>query len=439
MSWDPREAIERKRAGASIPAEALERLIAGYAEGDVADGPMAAFLMACVLQGMDAAETAAMTRAFVASGRTVELGDVGRPVVDKHSTGGVGDAVSLVFAPLVAALGLACVKISGRGLGHTGGTIDKLEAIPGFRTDLDPDAIRDQAASVGCVIASQTADLVPADGAVYALRDATATVRSIPLIAASVMAKKLAIDSDLILLDVKAGSGAFMRDPREAGELVEACLAIARDAGRDAAAAITDMSQPLGTTIGNALEIAEAIDVLRGRREGRLRDLSIWFAARALARLTHIEIEAASRRAAASLTDGSALEAFRAMIAAQHGDAAVIDDPWSVLPAAAVQTPIAGDRTGFLVRADAAAIGEAAVRLGAGRRRKHEPIDPAVGIVLEPKVGDRIEAGASIGAVHAHDDELGRATVAAVLAALTVADEPGPAPPLVYAWSEEVR
>ena len=241
-----------------------------------------------------------MTRAFVASGTTVELGGIGRPVVDKHSTGGVGDAVSLVFAPLVAALGLACVKISGRGLGHTGGTIDKLEAIPGFRTDIAPDAIREQATSVGCVIAAQTADLVPADGAVYALRDATATVRSIPLIAASVMAKKLAIASDLIVLDVKAGSGAFMADPREAAQLVDACLAIARRAGRDAAAAITDMSQPLGTTIGNALEVAEAIEVLRGQRAGRLRELSVWLAGRALARLTRVDVDTATERAAAA-------------------------------------------------------------------------------------------------------------------------------------------
>lgn len=439
MIEDPRTIIATKRDGGSVPVRPLERLVQDYAEGRVADGPMGAFLMACVLRGMDAEETAAMTRAFVASGTTVELGGIGRPVVDKHSTGGVGDAVSLVFAPLVAALGLACVKISGRGLGHTGGTIDKLEAIPGFRTDIVPDALREQAMSVGCVIAAQTEDLVPADGAVYALRDATATVRSTPLIAASVMAKKLAIASDLIVLDVKAGSGAFMADPREAAQLVDACLAIARRAGRDAAAAITDMSQPLGTTIGNALEVAEAIEVLRGQRAGRLRDLSVWLAGRALARLTRVDVDTATDRAAATLSDGTALEALRAMIAAQHGDPAVIDDPWSVLPAAPVRAPIESDRAGFLDRVDAAAVGEAAARLGAGRRHKHEPIDPAVGIVLTPKVGDRIELGAPVGTVHARDAGLGYETAAAVLAALGVADEPVEEPPLVYAWSEEVR
>jgi thymidine phosphorylase len=291
---------------------------------------------------------------------------------------------------------------------------------------------------VGCVIAAQTADLVPADGAVYALRDATATVRSIPLIAASVMAKKLAIGSDLILLDVKAGSGAFMRDPREASQLVDACLGIARDEGRDAAAAISDMSQPLGTAIGNALEIAEAIEVLRGQRTGLLRDLSVWLAARALARLTGTSVESATERAAARLSDGSALESFRAMIRAQQGVASVVDDPWSVLPTAPVQVPISVNRTGFVTGMDAVAVGEVAARLGAGRQRKLEPIDPAVGIVLTPKVGDRIEDGQPIGVVHARDEQQGRAAAIAVGAALTIGEESGERPPMVYAWSEEV-
>jgi len=439
VSWDARDAIVTKRAGDHVSAADLEHLVRDYASGAIGDGPMGAFLMACVLQGLDAAETAAMTHAFVESGRTVALGDVGRPVVDKHSTGGVGDGVSLVFAPLAAALGLACVKISGRGLGHTGGTIDKLEAIPGFRADLEPDALRLQAMTVGCVIASQTSDLVPADGLVYALRDATATVRSIPLIAASVMAKKLAIGSDLILLDVKAGSGAFMRDPREAAQLVDVCLAIARDAGRGAAAAITDMSQPLGSAIGNALEIAEAIEVLRGQRPGRLRDLSVWLAARALACLTDVGIDRANERASACLLDGSALEAFRGMVGAQHGDTTVVEDPWSVLPAAPVQIPLMSDREGFVAAVDAAGVGGHAARLGAGRRYKGATIDPAVGIVLTAKVGDRVERGAPFGMVHARDEEQGHATAASVVAALTIADEPGEEPPLVYAWSEEVR
>ncbi|MEP6758767.1 MAG: thymidine phosphorylase [Actinomycetota bacterium] len=438
MSWDPRDAIMTKRDGGRVPSDTLERLVHGFAGGEIGDGPMAAFLMACVIQGMDASETAAMTRAFVASGRTVPLGDVGRPVVDKHSTGGVGDAVSLVFAPLAATLGLACVKVSGRGLGHTGGTIDKLEAIPGFRAALEIDEIRRQAAEVGCVIASQSRELVPADGAVYALRDATAAVRSIPLIAASVMAKKLAIGSDLILLDVKVGSGAFMRDEAEASALVEACLAIAREAHRPTTAAITDMSQPLGTAIGNALEIVEAIEVLRGERTGRLRDLSVWLAARALSRTTGLGFDEASRRAETGLRDGSAIEVFAAMIRAQGGDPEVIEHPAEVLPVAPVRVPVDADRDGFLTGVDAAAIGRAASTLGAGRGMSHGPIDPAVGIVLPTKVGDRVQRGSPIGVVNARDEAGARAAVAAVWAACTIGADPAQPPPLVHGWSQEV-
>jgi pyrimidine-nucleoside phosphorylase len=401
VSWDAREPIAAKRDGRSVAPPDLERLVSEYASGSVGDGPMAAFLMAAVVNGMDPDETAAMTRAFVASGMSVALGDVGRPVVDKHSTGGVADAVSLVFAPLVASLGLACVKISGRGLGHTGGTIDKLEAIPGFRVDRSIEEMRTQAAAIGCVIASQTSQLVPADGLVYALRDATATVPSIPLIAASVMSKKLAIGSDLIVLDVKAGSGAFMPDVTSAETLARACLALAQAGDRSATAAVTDMSQPLGTTIGNALEVGEAIEVLGGTRQGRLRDLAVWFAARATALLTDAPIADATRRAERALTDGSALEAFRAVVDAQGGDARVVDHPADLLPSAPVRLAFEAVTQGFIGGVDAAAIGAAATALGAGRHRKGAPIDPAVGIVLTTKVGDTVGRGEVIGEVHA--------------------------------------
>jgi pyrimidine-nucleoside phosphorylase len=435
--WDPRTAITRKRTGSRVSGEDIERLVLGYARGEVADGPMAAFLMACVLRGMDASETDAMTRAFVASGSTVALGDVGRPVVDKHSTGGVSHAVSLVFAPLVAALGLVCVKVSGRGLGHTGGTIDKLEAIPGFRVDLDVGAMRRQAERVGCVIASQTPELVPADGAVYALRDATGTVESVPLIAASVMAKKLAVDADVILLDVKAGSGAFMPDADAAARLAAACLAIARAAGRRAGAAITDMSQPLGTAIGNALEVAEAIEVLSNRRDGRLRELAVWLAARALRSATALGSDEATTRATAALADGSALASFAAWVDAQGGSARVIDDPAAILPRAAVQRPILGGTSGFVSGIDAAAVGLAAQGLGAGRSHKGDTIDPAVGIVLTRKIGEPVERGEPIGTVHARDAAAAEAAAIAVNAALQVGEERVEPPPLVYGWSEE--
>jgi pyrimidine-nucleoside phosphorylase len=431
VSWDPREAIAAKRDGRPVPDTDVERLLAEYGAGSLGDGPMAAFLMAAVLRGMSCAETASMTRAFVSSGVTVDLGDVGRPVVDKHSTGGVADAVSLVFAPLVAALGLACAKISGRGLGHTGGTIDKLESIPGLGVDLSIDQMRRQAASIGCVIAAQTSALVPTDGMVYALRDATATVASTPLIAASVMSKKLAIGSDLIVLDVKAGSGAFMADVDAARGLAETCLDLARAEGRRATAAITDMTQPLGTTIGNALEVAEAVDVLHGRRPGRLHDLAVWFAARSLALLAAVPFAQALERATRALTDGSAVAAFAALVEAQGGTARVVDDPAGVLPSAPVRLPIDAARTGWVERVDAAAIGAAASALGAGRHRKGAPIDPAVGIVLGAKIGDRLEEGEAIGMVHARTQDAARRAHDAVLAAVSVADDVSHPPPLV--------
>jgi pyrimidine-nucleoside phosphorylase len=426
--------IAAKRDGQTVDAPDIERLVAEYAGGALGDGPMAAFLMAVVLQGMDARETLALTRAMVDSGSTVALGDLGRPVVDKHSTGGVADAVSLVYAPLVASLGLACVKLSGRGLGYTGGTIDKLEAIPGFRVDLSVEQMRRQASQVGCVIAAQSPDVVPADGMIYALRDATATVASVPLIAASVMAKKLAVHGDLILLDVKAGTGAFMRDEASATALATACLAIARQQGRRATAAISDMSQPLGTSVGNALEVAEAIDVLADRRPGRLADLALQLAARSLSVLTGATPTDADEAAHRALRDGTALAAFGDLIRAQGGDPRVIDDAAAILPAAPVRIPIVAEHGGFVARVDAEAIGTAATVLGAGRHRKGAPIDPAVGIVLGVRVGDEVAAGEAIGEIHSRTPEAATAAAAAVRTALLFASEPAETPPLIYGW-----
>ncbi len=438
MTWDPRAVIETKRAGGVVTDADLHRVIEGYVGERIGDGPMAAFLMAAVIQGLDRAETSAMTRVFVGSGTVLRLEGIDRPVVDKHSTGGVSDGVSLVFAPLVAALGLVCVKLSGRGLGHTGGTVDKLESIPGLRVDRSLGEIRAQAAAIGCVIASQTAELVPADRAIYALRDATATVRSIPLIAASVMAKKLAIASDLIVLDIKTGSGAFMADVADAPSLAEACLAIAREHERPALAAITDMSQPLGNAIGNALEVEEAIAVLGGTRDGRLADLSVELAARALSALTDEDLDDARARAREALADGSALEAFRALVATEGGDPRVVDDPGAVLPQAPVVLPLTAPRSGALEDTDAAALGETARTLGAGRRIPGDQIDPAVGIVLTPKVGDRLAAGQLIGEIHAREADAARAAADAVTAALTIGQEPVEPAPLVHRWIEEV-
>ncbi len=356
---------------------------------------------------------------MVGSGRTIPLEGISRPKVDKHSTGGVADGVTLVFAPLAAALGLAVAKLSGRGLGHTGGTLDKLEAIPGLRTDLEPEAFERQVEEIGCVVAAQTADLVPADGRLYALRDATATVPAIPLIASSVMSKKLVVGTDLILLDVKAGSGAFMKTVEDARALAEACASLARDWGRACRVAVTDMSQPLGSAVGNALDIVETVELLRGEDRGRLREAALVFAVEAQARLLGLQVGEARSRAERALDEGGALEAFRRMVQAQGGNPRVVDDPWSVLPRAPVVRPILAPADGYLAAVDAEAIGHASADLGAGRKRKGDPVDPAVGIVFRPKIGDRVEAGREIGAVHARDAEAAAACAERVLAAIT--------------------
>ncbi len=434
MATDPREVVAAKRDGRPIPPEELEAFVLGYAGGEIPDHLAAAFLMAAFIRGLDAQETLALTRAMIRSGRSLELAGVPGPTVDKHSTGGVADGVTLVFAPLAAALGLRVAKLSGRGLGHTGGTLDKLESIPGLRTDLGPEELERQVAEVGCAVAAQGPDLVPADGALYALRDATATVPSIPLIAASVMSKKLAVGSDLILLDVKAGSGAFMKTLDDAVALARACMDLAAGFGRRARAAVTDMSQPLGRAVGNALDVAEAVEILRGRPGGRLLQLVLAFATEALVRLTGSSPEEARSRAERALADGAALERFRRMVEAQGGDPRVADDPWAVLPRAPVVVPIVAQASGTLAAVEAEEIGRASVDLGAGRRRKGDPVDPAVGIVFHPEVGDRVERGEPVGEVHARDEEAARAAARRVLGALRISDRPVAPPPLVHGW-----
>jgi pyrimidine-nucleoside phosphorylase len=431
---DPRDVVAAKRDGRTLAPGDIEGFVLGYARDDVPDYLVSAFLMACYLRGLEAEETLALTRAMVASGRTIPLEGISRPTVDKHSTGGVADGVTLVFAPLAASLGLAVAKLSGRGLGHTGGTLDKLEAIPGLRTDLDPTAFERQVEEVGCVVAAQTADLVPADGKLYALRDATATIGSIPLIASSVMSKKLAIGTDLVVLDVKAGSGAFMKTVADARELAEACAAIALDWGRACRVAVTDMSQPLGSAVGNALDVLETVDLLRGNDRGRLREATLMFATEAQVRLLGLDAAEATTRAERAIDDGRALETFRRMVQAQGGDPRVVDDPTGVLPAAPIVRPILAPSDGYLAVVEAEAIGRASADLGAGRKRKGDPVDPAVGIVFRPKIGDRVEAGQELGAVHAREEGGAAACVARVLGALEWTDTPVDPVPLVHGW-----
>src|SRR3990170_3344093 len=326
MERDPRDVVAAKRDGRRLPSEEVRAFVLSYSRGEVPDYLAAAFLMAVFINGLDDEETLALTRAMVDSGETLPLGSISRLKVDKHSTGGVADGVTLVFAPVAASLGLAVAKLSGRGLAHTGGTLDKLEAIPGLRTDLEPEAFERQVEEVGLAVAAPTADLVPADGAMYALRDATATVPSIPLIAASVMSKKLAVGTDLILLDVKAGSGAFMKTVEDAVELARACAALARDWGRACRVAVTDMSQPLGSAVGNALDVVETVVLLRGQERSRLRDAALVFAVEAQVRLLDLDATEALARAERALDSGEALDAFRRMVQAQGGDPRVADD-----------------------------------------------------------------------------------------------------------------
>jgi pyrimidine-nucleoside phosphorylase len=431
---DHRRTVAAKRDGRTLSPAEVEAFIEGYTAGEVGDPLAAAFLMACVLRGLDAQETLALTRAMVASGETVSFRGLGASTVDKHSTGGVADGVTLAFAPLAAALGLAVAKLSGRGLGHTGGTLDKLESIPGLRTDLTPAELARQVERIGCAVAAQSPSLVPADGALYALRDATATVPSIPLIAASVMSKKLAVATDLILLDVKAGSGAFMKSVIDAEALARACLGLARGCDRRAIVAVTDMSQPLGDAIGNSLDVAEAVEVLRGTHRGRLRALVVVLAAAALAGTCDAGEHEAVARAERALDDGTALERFRSMVAAQGGDPRVADDPWSVLPRAPVIRPVIAAGSGVVRAMQAEELGWASGALGAGRMHKGDPIDASVGIVVGVKIGDAVESGTAIGHVHARSEADAEATAALVRSCIDIGHEPVEEPVLVHAW-----
>jgi pyrimidine-nucleoside phosphorylase len=432
--FDPRDVVAAKRDGRELDPDDLRAFVLGFARGEVPDYQAAAFLMAAYLNGLSPAETAELTRAMVDSGSTIPLSGVRRPKVDKHSTGGVSDGVTLIFAPLAASLGLAVAKLSGRGLGHTGGTLDKLESIPGLRTDLDPGRLERQVEEIGCAVAGQSADLVPADGALYALRDATATVASVPLIAASVMSKKLAVGTDLILLDVKAGSGAFMKTPADAAALAEACTGLASAWDRPARAAVTDMSQPLGAAIGNAIDVAECVRVLRGEERGRLRLLAVAFAAAALEELGQRPTDEATAAAEAALDGGTAAGAFGAMVEAQGGDPRVVDDPWSVLPRAPERREVSLDREGWVAAIDAERLGRAAVVLGAGRVRKGDPIDPAVGIEFLVDLGGRADPAEPAAVIHHRD--AGQADEAArmIRDAVWVGEEPVAPPPLVYGW-----
>ena len=397
----PAELIQRKRDGHELAGEELAELVLAYARDEVPDYQMAAFCMAVYFEGLTSRETHALTDAMVRSGETIDLSPLGRKVVDKHSTGGVGDKASLVIGPVVAACGVPFAKMSGRGLGHTGGTLDKLESIPGFRIELTRDTFIRQVREVGLAIVGQTADLVPADKKLYALRDVTATVDIIPLIASSIMSKKIAGGADAIVLDVKVGDGAFMKTLDEARELARTMVELGRLAGREVVCELTDMNQPLGRAVGNALEIHEALDTLEGTGPADLTELVLGASAHLLALSDlGVDVDEGRRLAQDALASGTARELYDRWVRAQDGDPAR-----DTLPRAAVVEEVPAPVGGFVQAIATTGVGLAALHLGAGRVRKEDRIDHAVGIVCRAKRGQRVEAGQPLAEVHARDTE----------------------------------
>ncbi|UCG75935.1 MAG: thymidine phosphorylase [Gemmatimonadota bacterium] len=414
------ELIETKRDGGELPAAELRAFLDGFLAGRVADYQMSAFLMAAFLRGLSSDELAEMTRAMIASGRRLDFRDGGPTAVDKHSTGGVGDKVSLVLAPLLAAYGLRVPMMSGRGLGHTGGTVDKLDAIPGFRTRIGLDEFVAVLAEVGCAMISQTEEIAPLDGRLYALRDVTGTVPSIPLIASSIISKKVAEGIEALVLDVKCGSGAFMVDEEGALQLARTLVDLATEQGLEARALVTDMETPLGRTVGNALEVAEAIETLKGGGPADLREVTLALSAEALV-AAGAEPDPRSGRAALEplLDDGSAAERFARLVERQGGDPAILDDPGR-LPKAPLRRDLEAPSSGWLVGLDARQIGLAAVELGAGRTRVGDAVDPAVGFALHAGRGDRVEAGQPLVTVHAASEEKAEGALRRLRAAVAI-------------------
>jgi pyrimidine-nucleoside phosphorylase len=392
--------IEKKREGGAHSRDELEALVGGYVRGEVPDYQVAAWLMAVCWRGMQATEVATLTQVMAASGEQLDLSAIGRPVADKHSTGGVGDKTSLAVMPLVAAVGVPVGKMSGRGLGFTGGTIDKLESFPGMRVDLDAAAFVRQLREIGMVISGQSADLAPADGKLYALRDVTGSVPSIPLIASSIMSKKLAAGAGVIVLDVKAGSGAFLRERAAAMALAQMMIDIGTAAGRRMAAVVSDMSQPLGRAVGNALEVGEALDTLEAHGPSDFTEFVVDVAS------TIVELASNGQAGRAdveqALRSGSGRQALRRMVEAQGGDSAAFDDR-TRLPTARLQRQVLSEGDGYVARLDALSVARASIALGAGRERKGEPIDLAVGVLLGAKLGDRVSRGQPIAVLHAND------------------------------------
>ena len=423
--------IARKRDGLELSPGELRAFFNGYLQGTIAEYQMSAFLMAVFLRDFSPRELSTLVEIILHSGIVVDLSDVPGRKVDKHSTGGVGDKVSLVLAPLVAALGVPVPMMSGRGLGHSGGTVDKLEAIPGFSTALSTAEYRAQVERIGCALITQSDDVAPLDRRLYALRDVTGTVESIPLIASSIMSKKLAEGIDGLVLDVKVGNGAFMTDMVRARKLANTMIGIGRAYEKDVVALLTAMDRPLGYAVGNALEVEESIELLHGRGPADARELTILQAAEMLVLGGAAEdTEEGARLAAAALGDGRAARKFEEIIAAQGGNPAVVEDP-GILAQAPVQRVLTAAADGFVESMDVRAIGLAAVMLGAGRRTLEDVIDPSVGFHITAKPGDAVVQGQPYATIHAASDTAAEAAVLALKRAIRIGGEPGSPLPLV--------
>ena len=424
--------IAKKRDGGVLSREELEFAVMGFVNGQVPDYQMSALLMAIYLRGMTEKETAQLTDVMAHSGDMVDLSAISGIKADKHSTGGVGDKTTLVIAPIVAACGVKIAKMSGRGLGHTGGTVDKMEAVPGTQTAVDRERFFAQVNEIGISVIGQSGNLAPADKKMYALRDVTATIGCVPLIASSIMSKKLAAGSDCILLDVKTGNGAFMKTLDDSIELAKAMVSIGQHNGRKVAALITDMDTPLGHNIGNSLEVIESVEVLKGHGPADLTEVCYQLAANMLDLAGKGSLEECRRMAEEAVASGAAYEKLKQMFAAQGGDVSVLDDP-DKFQKAKFSRPLLAAESGYLVRMNTEMVGNASVCLGAGRITKEDTIDFAAGIVLHKKTGDKVEAGECLATLYADHEEKFAAAEEMFRAALTFGPAPEPVPALVMA------
>ena len=416
--------IVKKRDGFKLSADEIEFVVDGYTNGEIPDYQMSALLMAILIRGMDREETLELTMAMMHSGETLDLSGIKGVKADKHSTGGVGDKTSLILCPMVAAQGVKIAKMSGRGLGHTGGTIDKLESFPGFNTGISEETFMANVNDFGIAIAGQTADLDPADKKMYALRDVTGTVPSIPLIVSSIMSKKLAAGADVIVLDVKSGSGSFMKTEDDARELAENLTAVGKMAGKKTVAVITDMDEPLGNAIGNALEVKEAIEVLRGEKKGELLELCLTLGACILTEAGIAENDDEARQMLIrGIEDGSALNKLAQLVEGQGGDKNAVYNT-ELLPSAPVRYEAICKQTGYVKHISAADVGLVSMHLGGGRVTKESEIDLSVGLILNKKVGDRVEAGESLGTIHATSMEKAEQAAELLRGCYTIVPDP---------------